>query len=64
MVHVAASISNASYLEYMDWNDDLWVQPVIPEAGMVRPPETPGHGLRFRPEILRDCRVGGFLASG
>jgi L-alanine-DL-glutamate epimerase-like enolase superfamily enzyme len=63
-VHLLASIPNASYLEYMDWNDDLWVEPVIPQAGMVRPPEAPGHGLRFRSEILRDCRVGGFLASG
>lgn len=59
MAQVSASIPNASYLEYMDWNDDIWVEPVIPVAGMVRPLESPGHGLRFRPEILRDCRVGG-----
>jgi L-alanine-DL-glutamate epimerase-like enolase superfamily enzyme len=62
VVHLLASIPNASYLEYMDWNDDLWVDPAIPENGVLRPVETPGHGLRFRPEILRDCRVGGFEA--
>lgn len=63
MVHVSASIPNASYLEYMDWNDDLWVDPVVPVAGLVRPHEHPGHGLRFRPEFLRDCRVGGSEVS-
>jgi L-alanine-DL-glutamate epimerase-like enolase superfamily enzyme len=62
-VHVLASIPNANYLEYMDWNDDLWVHPAIPVNGMMRPPETPGHGLAFKPEILRDCRVGGFAAK-
>jgi hypothetical protein len=25
----------------------------------MTPPERPGHGLAFRPEILRDCRIGG-----
>ena len=28
-VHLLASIPNASWLEYMDWNDDLWVRPVL-----------------------------------
>ncbi len=62
-VHVLASIPNASYLEYMDWNNDLWITPAIPVNGMLRPPEAPGHGLQFRREILRDCRVGGFEAT-
>lgn len=58
-VHVSASIPNASYLEYMDWNDDIWVAPVVPVKGMVTPSETPGHGLAFKPELLKSCRVGG-----
>lgn len=62
-VHLLASIPNASWLEYMDWNDDLWVEPAIPKAGKLEPPEAPGHGLRFKPEILTDCRVGGFEVS-
>ena len=61
-VHVAASIPNANYLEYMDWNDDIWVEPVVPRNGVVTPSEAPGHGVAFRPEILRSCRVGGFEA--
>jgi L-alanine-DL-glutamate epimerase-like enolase superfamily enzyme len=26
--------------------------------GMITVPERPGHGLAFKPEILRDCAVG------
>jgi L-alanine-DL-glutamate epimerase-like enolase superfamily enzyme len=25
--------------------------------GMIRAPERPGHGLAFRPEVLRDFRL-------
>ncbi|MEQ1615517.1 MAG: enolase C-terminal domain-like protein, partial [Hyphomicrobiaceae bacterium] len=60
MVQINASIPNASYLEYMDWNDDLWVTPSIPVNGMIKPSEAPGHGLEFKTEILKDCRIGGF----
>ena len=60
MVHLTASIPNANYLEYMIWNDDLWIEPAIPVNGMLKPLEHPGHGLRFKPEVLRDHRVGGF----
>jgi L-alanine-DL-glutamate epimerase-like enolase superfamily enzyme len=58
-VHLMASIPNANYLEYMDWNDDIWVNPAIPVKGMLKPPETPGHGVAFKPEILKSARVGG-----
>jgi L-alanine-DL-glutamate epimerase-like enolase superfamily enzyme len=60
MVHLNCSIPNANYLEYMVWNDDLWIEPVLPVKGMMRPLEQPGHGLRFKPEVLKDHRVGGF----
>jgi L-alanine-DL-glutamate epimerase-like enolase superfamily enzyme len=63
MVHLSASIPNANYLEYMIWNDDIWVDPAIPVDGMLRPPERPGHGLAFKPEIMTGCRVGGFEAN-
>jgi L-alanine-DL-glutamate epimerase-like enolase superfamily enzyme len=43
----------------MDWNDDIWVEPAIPKNGMLKPPETPGHGVRFKPELLKDNRIGG-----
>jgi L-alanine-DL-glutamate epimerase-like enolase superfamily enzyme len=63
-VHVMASIPNANYLEYMDWNDDIWVNPAIPVKGMLKPTETPGHGVAFKPELLRDARVGGAEVKG
>jgi len=38
--------------------DDLFVDPVPVVKGMIAVPERPGHGLAFKPEILRDCAVG------
>lgn len=58
-VHLSASIPNTSYLEYMDWNDDIFVDPRVPVDGYIKAPEEPGHGVQFRPELLVDCRVGG-----
>jgi L-alanine-DL-glutamate epimerase-like enolase superfamily enzyme len=59
MAHLVASIPNGSWLEYMGWHDDLWVHPVAPVDGMVRVPDRPGHGLAFKPEVLRDHRYTG-----
>ena len=30
----------------------------------MSPPERPGHGLAFRPEILKDHRIGGQRIKG
>jgi L-alanine-DL-glutamate epimerase-like enolase superfamily enzyme len=54
MAHVVGSIPNGSWLEYMGWNHDLWVHPVEPEDGLLRVPERPGHGLAFKPEVLKE----------
>lgn len=62
-VHVMASIPNGNYLEYMDWNDDIWVTPAIPVDGFLKPPEAPGHGLAFKPQVVKDCRIGGWEQS-
>ncbi len=59
MIHVMASIPNPSYLEYMDWNDDIFVDARVPVDGKIQVPETPGHGVRFKPELITDCRIGG-----
>ena len=52
--HLNASIPNPSWLEYMGWYDHLWVEPVLPENGMMVPPSRPGHGMDFKPELFRD----------
>ena len=51
-IHLNASIPNAAWLEYMGWYDHLWVEPVLPENGVMRPPDRPGHGLDFKPELF------------
>ena len=48
MTHLLASIPNPSWLEYMGWHDDLFTDPVLPKAGAMRPPSSPGHGLTFK----------------
>ena len=57
MSHLLASIPNASWLEYMGWHDDLFVDPVLPSAGVMRPPTAPGHGLIFKPELFTEYRL-------
>jgi D-arabinonate dehydratase len=57
MVQVMAAIPNPDVLEYVDFLDDVWVDPVLPEGKMLRPPNRPGHGLAFKPEILRDYAI-------
>jgi len=52
--HLVASIPNPSWLEYMGWYDHLWTEPVIPENGLMTPPNRPGHGMNFKPEIFSD----------
>ena len=56
-VQLLASIPNGIWIEDMGLSDDLFVDPVPVVNGMVTAPERPGHGLAFKPEILRDCRV-------
>jgi hypothetical protein len=41
----------------MGLSNDLFVEGVPVVDGMITAPERPGHGLAFKPEILRDCRV-------
>ncbi len=53
-VHLNASIPNPAWLEYMGWFDDLWVEPNLPVNGMLWPPDRPGHGMDFKPELFKD----------
>ena len=53
-----ASIPNGIWIEDMGLSADLWIEPVPVVSGTITAPERPGHGLAFKPEILRDCAVG------
>ena len=57
MIHLMASIPNGLIIEDMGLLDDIWVSWPRPEKGVMRAPETPGHGLVIKPEIMRDARV-------
>jgi len=56
-VQLLASIPNGLWIEDMGLADDIWVEPVPVVNGVITAPERPGHGLAFKPEILRDCAV-------
>ena len=56
-VQLLASIPNGLWIEDMALSGDLWVDPVPVINGTIIAPERPGHGLTFKPEILRDCKV-------
>jgi L-alanine-DL-glutamate epimerase-like enolase superfamily enzyme len=57
-VQLLASIPNGLWIEDMGLSDDLWIEPVPVVNGTITAPERPGHGLAFKPEILRDYAVG------
>jgi len=56
-VQLLAAIPNGAWIEDMGLSNDLFVDAVPVVDGMITAPERPGHGLAFKPEILRDCRV-------
>ena len=52
--HLNASIPNASWLEHMGWYNHLWVNPITPKDGTATPPNIPGHGMQFKPELFKE----------
>lgn len=56
-VQLMASIPNGAWIEDMGLSEDLFVNPVPIVNGTITAPERPGHGLAFKPEIMKDCRV-------
>jgi L-alanine-DL-glutamate epimerase-like enolase superfamily enzyme len=58
MIHLCASIPNAEIIEDMGLMDGVFVNAPAPVNGVVTAPEEPGHGLKIKPEIMRDAAVG------
>ncbi|MEM6439881.1 MAG: mandelate racemase/muconate lactonizing enzyme family protein, partial [Pseudomonadota bacterium] len=52
MTHLVAALPNRDWLEWMGWYDHLWVEPIPVEAGTMTPPDRPGHGMDFLPELF------------
>ena len=59
MVQLMASIPHALIIEYVNWMEDAWIEPVTPVNGVYTAPERPGHGLAFKPEFISEYRVAG-----
>lgn len=57
MIHLMASIPNGLIIEDMGLLEDIWIDAPKPVDGVIVAPETPGHGLRIRPEIMTDHRI-------
>jgi L-alanine-DL-glutamate epimerase-like enolase superfamily enzyme len=53
-VHLLASIPNGVWAEQMGLLDDVFISLPKIANGMITAPETPGHGLAFKPEVLKD----------
>src|ERR1700726_2363386 len=52
-VHLLAAIPNGIWCENMGLIDDLWVDPPAIKNGMITAPERPGHGLKFKDEVMK-----------
>ncbi len=53
-VHLLASIPNGIWAEQMGLLDDVMLGLPKIAGGIITAPEAPGHGLSFRPEVLKD----------
>jgi L-alanine-DL-glutamate epimerase-like enolase superfamily enzyme len=56
-IHILASTPNGLWAEQMGLLDDVWVNPPVFKDGALTAPERPGHGLAFKPEVLKDFAV-------
>jgi L-alanine-DL-glutamate epimerase-like enolase superfamily enzyme len=56
-VHLACSVPNALTLEYLPIFERLLEKPIDISAGVARPRETAGHGMRFADEKLGPYRL-------
>jgi L-alanine-DL-glutamate epimerase-like enolase superfamily enzyme len=57
MIHLMASIPNGLIIEDMGLLADIWVSWPKPVDGIITAPDTPGHGLKIKPEVMSDFRL-------
>ena len=51
--HLLAATPTCHYLEYVDWADAILEDPLQVQDGLVRVPDRPGIGLRWRSEAVK-----------
>ena len=55
--HLLSGTTQDGWLEYFDWFDDWWEEPIVPSGGWVTPTARPGHGLKLRHGWLETHRI-------
>jgi L-alanine-DL-glutamate epimerase-like enolase superfamily enzyme len=56
-IHLCAAAKACSYIEHFPLIDGLLAEPLQVEQGVMRPPERPGHGIRWNEEALKRFQV-------
>lgn len=56
-VQLTCAVPNAIYIEYMDWLDDCFEELPGIKNGRIHVWEKPGHGLKFRDDIIKKYRI-------
>ncbi len=59
-LHLAAAQPNLIAIESFDWLDPVLETPFQVRDGFARVPETPGFGVTFKPEAIREYRFNRF----
>lgn len=54
---LSCAVPNAIYIEYMDWLDDCFEELPDIKGGRIHVWKKPGHGLKFRNDILKKYKV-------
>ena len=57
--HVLAATPTRHWLEFMDWGQDLLLDPLVPKAGFTTPRDTPGTGIEWNEKAIARCLVDG-----
>jgi mandelate racemase len=55
--HVLAATPTRHWLEFMDWGQDLIVDPLVPVKGFTTPRDTPGTGIEWNEKAVAPCLV-------
>ncbi len=53
--HVLAATPTRHWLEFMDWGQDLMVDPLVPVKGFTTPRDTPGTGVEWNEKAVARC---------
>jgi mandelate racemase len=55
--HVLAATPTKHWLEFMDWGQDLMLDPLLPVAGFTTPPDRPGTGVEWNEPAIARCLI-------